>query len=267
MSNSKMYVITETSEFMMSYVIITDNGECIIVDGGRPEDIPLLREKVKGHPIKAWFLTHPHNDHISAFVELVKTNDIDFQFEKVYFNFPTREYVTENDKRDLPTFLAFEEVFPLIKDKVCVVQRGDVIIVDNVRIEILYHFDESYNFVRKTGNDTSIAFRLDTQDTSVMFLGDLGPEAGDKLMEFSMDKLKADYVQMAHHGHSGVGAEVYMMIDPNVCIWNAPDWLMEEPAVRLDYRIYGQKMTRYWMKKMGVKHHIVTKDGTAEIQL
>ncbi len=35
MKNTKMYVMTETSLFMMSYVFITNKGNCIIVDGGR----------------------------------------------------------------------------------------------------------------------------------------------------------------------------------------------------------------------------------------
>ena len=48
-----MYVITETSPFMMSYVIITEQGNCVIIDGSRPEDVPFLREKVKGKKIKA----------------------------------------------------------------------------------------------------------------------------------------------------------------------------------------------------------------------
>jgi glyoxylase-like metal-dependent hydrolase (beta-lactamase superfamily II) len=82
MNKTKMYVLTETSLFMMSYVIITKEGNAIIIDGGRPEDVPLLREKIKGHPIKAWFLTHPHFDHVSAFNYLVKEGDPDFDFER-----------------------------------------------------------------------------------------------------------------------------------------------------------------------------------------
>ncbi len=263
-----MYVITETSEFMMSYVIITDNGECIIVDGGRPEDIPLLREKVKGHNVKAWLLTHPHIDHITAFNEIVSTDDPDFNIEAVYYNFPTREFVEKYDHPfELNTIDEFNAVLPKLKDRAHIVHTGDVINVDNVRIEILYHFEENYNFRNNTVNNTSIAFRVDTQDTSVMFLGDLGPEGGDKLMELNIDKLKADYCQMAHHGHSGVSSDVYIMIDPKVCIWNARDWLYDEPPVCFGWRIYGEKMTRRWIEKIGVKENIVTKDGTAEIEL
>ena len=55
MNKTKMYVITETSPFMMSYVIETEKGNCVIVDGGRPEDVPLLKDKIRGKKSKLGF--------------------------------------------------------------------------------------------------------------------------------------------------------------------------------------------------------------------
>lgn len=268
MSQAKLYVLTETSEFMMSYVILTEQDNAIIVDGGRPEDLPLLREIVQGHPIKAWFLTHPHLDHITGFCEVVRTGDPAFAIEAVYYNFPSVDYAKFDDN-DTPTVTLeeFLEIQPLVADRCHIAHTGDVLTIDGIRIEVLYHFEESYNFSYKCLNNTSLAFRVDTEATSVIFLGDLGPEGGDKLMELSMDKLKADYCQMAHHGHSGVSSDVYIQIDPKVCMWNAPAWLWEEEGVRFGDRIYGQKMTRRWMEKIGVTEHIITKDGTAVILL
>ena len=272
MIKRKMYVIMETSEFMMSYVIVTGAGNCIIVDGGRPEDIPLLREKVKGKKIKAWFLTHPHLDHIDAFTEIVKKDDPDFDIEKVYYNFPSEEYAATTDigacSHDLITLKAFNAILPKIKDKAQVVYTGDVFQIDDVRVEILYHFEESYGFKGKDINETSLVFRVDTDKTSVMFLGDLGPEGGDILVERGEEKLKAEYCQMAHHGHAGVSADVYMLINPKVCIWNAKlQWLINEEGKRLAYRRYGFKRTWLWMERLGVKEHVLTRDGTAEIDL
>jgi large subunit ribosomal protein L21 len=182
MSKTKMFVLTETSPFMMSYVIITEKGNCVIVDGGRPEDVPLLREKVKGRKIKAWFLTHPHLDHITAFNKLVKDGDPDFNFEKVYYNFPDSSFVSKDRSEDVETQKEFNEIFPLIKDKAQVVYTGDIINIDELSIEILYHYDAKYNFVKPTINDTSIAFKVTTPRSSVMFLGDLGAEAGEEVV-------------------------------------------------------------------------------------
>ena len=263
-----MFVITETSPFMMSYVIITEQGNCVIVDGGRPEDVPLLREKVKGRKIKAWFLTHPHLDHITAFNQLVKDEDPDFDFEKVYFNFPNIDtFVSKDGYEDWDSLRSFNEIFPKIQHKAQVVRTGDCIEIDELKVEILYHYEENYFFVKPNLNDTSIVFRVTTPRSSVLFLGDLGPEGGDILVEQGEEKLRAEYCQMAHHGHGCVGPDVYMHIQPRVCIWNAPAWLWEEDGGLQDFRCYGTKRTRFWMEKIGVKEHIVTANGTAEIEL
>ena len=268
MGKTKMYVITETSLFMMSYVIVTEQGNCVIIDGGRPEDVPLLREKVKGKKIKAWFLTHPHFDHISAFNQLVKDDDPDFDFEKVYYNFPdSKTFVSKDGSEDWESLKNFNAILPKIQDRVQIVYTGDVLQIDELTVEILYHYDEKHFFVKPNINNTSIVFRVTTPRSSVMFLGDLGPEGGDILVEQGEEKLRAEYCQMAHHGHGCVGPDVYMHIQPRVCIWNAPAWLLEEEGVLQDYRCYGTKRTRWWMEKIGVKEHIVTKDGTAEIDL
>ena len=66
--NTEMYMLTETSEFMMSFVIVTKKNNVIIIDGGRREDMPLLKKYVAGRHIAAWILTHAHSDHIDGFV-------------------------------------------------------------------------------------------------------------------------------------------------------------------------------------------------------
>ena len=57
---------------MMSFVITTEDGKIIVIDGGYHDDADkLLRElqtlsgKEKPH-VDAWFLTHAHEDHINA---------------------------------------------------------------------------------------------------------------------------------------------------------------------------------------------------------
>jgi hypothetical protein len=122
-------------------------------------------------------------------------------------------------------------------------------------------------------------FHITTPNKKVLFLGDLGPEAGDVLYEESRDILKADIVQMAHHGHMNVGMEVYAAIMPDACMWCCADWLYNEPEIphylqnrqklrsMQRERMYGTTVTRKWMDILGVKTHYVTKDGTQEIVL
>lgn len=280
-----MYQLTETSEFMMSFVIITKNDNVIIVDGGRKEDMPLLKEYVGGRHISAWILTHPHSDHISGLVSEFKENDgKDFDIEKIYYHFP--EYDIEN--KDVPDYdyyveemneilPAFLEVLPKFKDKTYIPEKGEKITVDEVTIDFIYTWHK--DLVSNLMNDSSLVFKLSTSDKSVLFLGDLGPEGGDILYEESRDILKSDIVQMAHHGHMNCSMEIYAAIAPKVCLWCCADWLYNEPEIpwylsdreKLKkmhrQRMYGTAVTRKWMDALGVTEHYITKDGTQKIIL
>ena len=121
-----LYMLEETSPFMMSFVIITKNDNAIIVDGGRPEDMPLLKKYVGGRRVKAWFLTHAHSDHVSGFFDEVKKNGLsDFDVERVIYKFPPfNEWLKLENVPDLEYFRSdisemskkFYEIEDTIKD-------------------------------------------------------------------------------------------------------------------------------------------------------
>ena len=110
---------------------------------------------------------------------------------------------------------------------------------------------------------------MTTPKQSILFLGDLGVEGGRRVMEkVSADKLKADYLQMAHHGQNGVDRAFYERVNPTVCLWPTPDWLWNNNQGKGDDTgPYNTISTRAWVHEMGVKQHHVMKDGLAEFRL
>lgn len=279
-----LYQLTHTSKYMMGFVIVTRQDNVIVIDGGRPLDMPLLKEYIGGRHISAWILTHPHDDHISGLVdELLKNGGRDFDIGAVYYNFPPYEEwlrKTEEDVPDINYFHeeleeilpAFNRALPILDDRAHIVKQGDSIDVDECHIDFIYSFHDG--LYSNPMNDASLVFKLTGPKKSVLFLGDLGPDAGDILFDESRHLLKSDIVQMAHHGHMNVGFEVYAEIAPEVCLWCAPDWLYNEPVMppyladreRMKSmkrtRLYGTALTRKWMEILGVKKHFVSSDGT-----
>ena len=283
-----LYQLEETSKFMMSFVIITKEDNAIIIDGGRPGDMPRLKEYVGGRTVKAWILTHAHDDHISGFIdEIEKNGGADFNIEAVYHGIPPYADMEKLiDKSPHPKYFkceidemipAFEKIAPTLGDKLIRVTQGDTVTVDECEIKFIYSYHE--DLITNPMNDASLVFFITTPDKKVLFLGDLGPEGGDVLLEENYGNLKADIVQMAHHGHMNVGMEVYAEIAPEACLWCCRDWLYDEipiPTYLADRkwqrsigrgRMYGTTVTRKWMDILGVKTHYVTKDGTNKIIL
>lgn len=267
MNQTKLYMLTETSEFMMSFVIKTAAGNAVVVDGGRPEDLPLLREIVGESPVIAWFLTHPHMDHISGFTSIVSNENDPILPQKLYCNFHSLEIAESVDAVDAYALRDFLEIEPKIAGRIVKVQEGDIFDIDELKITILQTYEPENPIFNGslTANENSTVFKVEGPNKTVLFLGDTGPIGGDRLFKRHWQDLKCDYVQMAHHGHSGVGAEVYLAASPEACLWCCRDWLYDEPPISFGDRDWGTVMTRKWMEWMGVTKHYVTKDGTHEI--
>ncbi|MBQ3225681.1 MAG: MBL fold metallo-hydrolase [Clostridia bacterium] len=281
-----LYQLTETSEFMMSFVLITKEDNVIVIDGGRPEDMPLLKQYVGSRHISAWILTHAHHDHITGFIsEMEKNGGADFDIEAVYYHFPPYEIIENKNVADYEYFRSeildclpdFLRELPKFEEKAHIVTQGDSIQIDELTIDFIYSYHEG--LTNNLMNDSSLVFKVTSPNTRVLFLGDLGPEGGDVLFSESRHLLSADIVQMAHHGHMNCSMEVYVAIMPKACLWCCADWLYNEPEVppyladreKLEKkgwgRMYGTALTRKWMDSLGIKTHYVIKDGTHKIVL
>ena len=81
---------------MMSYVLRTTGGAVIVIDGGSRDDAPFLRDFLHplGGRVTAWFLTHPHYDHIDALTELL-SHDGGPVIDAVYDSSPEEEWIAE----------------------------------------------------------------------------------------------------------------------------------------------------------------------------
>ncbi len=125
--------------------------------------------------------------------------------------------------------------------------------------------NDPYLFQTNAINNSSVAYRLEMGGKRILFLGDMGVQAGNSLLnEYrdNLEELRADAVQMAHHGQGGVDRKVYEAIKATVCLWCCPAWLWNnDNGGGTNSGDWKTLEVRSWMRQLGAKTHVVAKDG------
>ena len=266
---NKIYMLQSLSDTICnSFVITTESGKVIAIDGGYTEQSGYLIENLKritgseNPHVDAWFLTHPHADHIQAFCDIAENHSHEIDIERVYLNFPSQIFFEGNDEDGVESMGLFYSVLPKIADRLRILSGGDRLSIGEAEITVLY----SQDFEIKGCNNSSLVFRMDLGGKSIMLTGDCGAEASRKILRLWKDSglLKCDICQMSHHGQQGCEREFYEAVAPDICLWPTPSWLWTNCDGKGSFKTLE---TRKWMEALGVKEHYIMKDGAHETEL
>lgn len=271
MQNAIHMLKSVTNVQMNSFVITAEDGHIVLVDGGFDQDAEYLLEYLRKITdsavphVDAWILTHPHIDHISAFMTIVEKHPDAIQFDRVLFNFPSIQFVSDDPRDAMEPLERFYRDLPRFADKIVICSGGDRYDFGEAHFDILCSADSALNV--NTCNNSCLVFRLELGKKTALFLADCGEEEGDKLLSmWDLGKLSADICQMAHHGQAGVKRNLYEVVRPETCIWCAPDWLWNNDAGKgYDTHTFKTILTRGWMDQLGATRHVVLKDGTQTV--
>lgn len=212
----------------MFYTLESDKGDLIVVDGGNTGNADYVRKIIeeKGGHVDAWFLTHPHPDHIGAFnllweelqdaIDVIYTTDIDYEI----YHSTAQEW---DDIEGYDIFLNYMTE----TDKLNYLYTGDELEVCGLRIQIFHSYED---FVGRTsnnvGNDSSLIIKITNRRESMLFCGDTGAGMSDRIIERYGSEIKCDYIQMGHHGNGGLSEGFYRLASPRAAFFDAPEWLM-----------------------------------------
>ena len=255
----------KTRSQMMSYIIRTKTGELIVVDGGMPGDADHLLEMLEklGGPkpkVTAWFLSHCHSDHFMALTELIRTDRLP-QVEKFYFNFPELKWIETYEAVWAHEAKCFFEHIVKVQDRIVTTRKDQKLTFGPLTVTVL---NDPYLCERNPVNNSNVCFRFETKNSSLLFLGDLGKEGSTELLKLQpAEMLRAEAVQMAHHGQQGATRELYAVIAPKICFWPTPDWLWNNDRGKgPDSGPWKIRLEQQWMKELNVQTHYIGKDGT-----
>ena len=250
----KLYCLAPTSYIQMMGYVYRLNDKLIVIDGGTKEDYFSLLDIVKnnGSVIDLLIVTHCHQDHIGALVPLIRNKEI--TIKEIIYDFPPLESI----KQILATSWEYEIVLDFIqavkerKIKTSIPELNKIYQLGDFQ----YVFLKLGNLQNNDINDSSMIFKLISPSKSIMFLGDISPTYSEYFASKyeGSNGLKADYVQLAHHGQAGGSYKLYSLIKPKYAFWNAPRWLYENDAGNgKGTGPYKSNITKKWLEDLNIK--------------
>lgn len=246
-----------------SYVVQTANGKVIVMDGGFEAEKDYLRGFIDalGGKVDAWIISHPHDDHITAIVALLE-NPKGLKIDKIYHSrFPDVLIDSESEKTAEITRKFYSLLDNATDIEVVDCHCGDEFEIDGVNFRILSEKNPEMANCNPY-NNSSMAYKMWDSKKSFIFLGDLGVEGGQKLLDSEYAKdLECDYLQMAHHGQAGCDKHFYESVKFRACLWPSPKWVYNAPMGRLK-----TAEVRGWIKELGITEHYVSNEGLARIE-
>lgn len=219
------------NSIMESVVVVTPNRHVIVFDGGHYSDAEHLVEIVRqfGNGVDYWFLSHAHDDHCGAIIELAKSNPAALEIKNVLYAFPPQEWLAANEtwsKDETAAICSGVAALPWPKT---ILRKGDRFEVDGALVELLNFYDLSIANSNSC-NESSLVFSLKMGGKRLIFPGDIGPEMSKVLIDEYGDALKADIVVLSHHGQNGATKEFYAKVAPEIAIWQTPSWLWDNDS-------------------------------------
>ena len=248
-----------------SFIITTEDGKVIAIDGGHTAETDYFIQYLKAVTgrkvphIDAWFLSHPHDDHVQVFYEIAENRADQVTFDKVMLNYvPYELYASRSQDEGMEMVSEFNRISKSFPEKVRILNTGDIFNIGAAKITVLYTPDQSFIDV----NEHSVIFRMDLGGTSTMFTGDAQVNSGNKtIAEWgNSGLLDCDICKMSHHGQDGLDKNFYEAVSPEICLWPTPTWVYENTNGNLK-----TFETRKWVQEIGVKKEYKSFEGSAVI--
>lgn len=235
---------TLTSNCGQMYIFKLADNSVMIIDGANHYQMPeaaavglndFLHE-ITGTPdgevvtISNWLITHSHLDHFGGFARFLYNYHDQYDIQRISFNFNYKD-------PNMPAFFndGFNKWYPDVK--YYRPHTGERIELADITIDVLSSYEDTIS--AKTGdiipdklpllwggepkvdqNNSSITAKITFDGKTFLLLGDIAFVAKDVLLaNYSDEVLKADILQVSHHGLNPIG-DLYEKVKPSISLYS-----------------------------------------------
>ena len=261
----------------MGDVIVTENKNLIVVDGGCRNDaedfVSLLEAQTDGQKpvVDLWIITHPHGDHYGciqaicenpALVERFTVKKFLYWFPEEFQNKEGQSNVLAYANNDMEKILAVtgaEAQRPL---------RDEKFTVDGIELHFLYVPDDCsiLNTAGGNANHCSLIFTVQGKNKKIMITGDAYMRSMQVTAWRYARALKCDALQMPHHALADSYChDFYRYVCPDIMF--LPISIAGYRAMHSEMYAYGTGGTINLVAEARASVVYKAYEGTAEIEL
>jgi len=180
-------------------ILIQKGTRQILIDGG-PSGKTELAELGKYLPyfdreIELVIATHPDKDHIAGLIDAAR-------------NYKIGKVLMTAAEKDTQTFKEWKDVLFYNKIETLEVSRGTEIKFEDANIKIIHPQAKIDASVGDSNNDSVVA-RLDYEENSFLFTGDIESPAEKEILE-SGENIDVGILKVAHHGSKYSSSEEFL---------------------------------------------------------
>lgn len=221
--------------YYMCYIFKLDNGEFLVFDSGGNGAYKHVHDSLvelnggKHVTVACWIFSHFHCDHIGGFLEMGDREELmkDITVKRIIHNFPQKQVTdTALNPGDQNNLARWPGVVERAGARVYHARTGQKWRFANVELECLFSFEDLMPFdtIADRTNPTSTAFSVTVEGQRLLITGDCTRESTALMAKRYGEWLKADFVQLPHHGwgDGGTAVEFYQCSTPRFVLYPGP---------------------------------------------
>ena len=232
---------------------MVDGGSSSVQAVGEYRILPYLKSQGAGY-IDAWFISHPHADHYSGFLEIAGNMDSG----GVQIGSLVLPQISEEMKDE--SYYQLEEAAKQAGIKLCYLSRSQRFFLDKKEEIAIQCLHPASSDAWSDPNDYSAVLHLSYADFSLLLTGDIGQNAEAQIMDYMEAEAigAVKVLKVAHHGskNSSDGPFVTLL---------SPDYAIIQAGVKNRYgHPHAEALDR--LENSGAKVYITYESGAVIIE-